>query len=209
MTSRRAVVAGSAGALALAAIGYRAWDRGAFVGASGPAYQPWDEWPGGEDDADRRRLRSAILAASPHDTQPWSFVVSPGSIAIYADRARHLGSFDPFRREMHLGLGCAIENLVLAARAFGANAEVRAVEGRLEPSPGPQPALAARIALTTGPARRDPLFNAIPVAPPSNRGPYRDQPIAPERLQAFADWYRGPVFAWCSRLKRVSAGIWV
>jgi nitroreductase len=191
MSSRRAVVAGSIGALALAAIGYRAWDRGAFVGVSGPAYRPWDEWPGSEDDGDRRPLRSAILAASPHDTQPWLFAVSPGSIAIYADRARHLGSFDPFRREMHLGLGCAIENLVLAARAFGAEAEVRAVEGRLELSPGTQPALAARIVLTTAPARSDPLFNAIPTRH-TNRGPYRDQPIAPERLQALADLVSGP-----------------
>jgi nitroreductase len=192
MPSRKAVIAGSAGTLALTALAYRAWDRGAFAGATGPAYAPWDEWPGSASDGDRRPLRSAILAASPHDTQPWSFVVSPGSIAVYADRARHLGTFDPFRREMHLGLGCAIENLALAARVFGMKAEVRAVEGRLELDPEPHPALAARIALTVGEAKSDALFNAIPMRH-TNRGPYfRNQPIAPERLKRLLDHVSDP-----------------
>jgi len=112
---RRAVIAGGAGAFALFALGSRAWYRGIFAGATGPAYAPWDEWRGSERDGNRRPLRSAILAASPHDTQPWVFAVSGASLALYADRARYLGTFDPFRREMHLGLGCAIENLVHAA----------------------------------------------------------------------------------------------
>lgn len=45
------------------------------------------------------------------------------------DRTRHLGSFDPFRREMHLGLGAALENLALAAEAFGFSASIVPVEG--------------------------------------------------------------------------------
>ena len=56
---------------------------------------------------------------------------------------------------------------------------------------GTEPALAARNALTTALARSDPLFNAIPTRH-TNRGPYRDQPIAPERLQALADLVSGP-----------------
>jgi len=45
------------------------------------------------------------------------------SITVLADRSRHLGSFDPFRREMHLGVGCAIENLMRAASVYGFHAE--------------------------------------------------------------------------------------
>jgi hypothetical protein len=190
MPSRRAVIAGGAGA-AIAALGYRAWDRGAFAGATGPPYAPWDEWRGSDVDGAQRPLRAAILAASPHDTQPWLFVVSAGQVAVYADRTRHLGTFDPFRREMHLGLGCAIENFVCAARSFGITAEVQPASGRLALSPAPQPVLAARIVLGTGQPAPDVLFGAIPTRH-TNRGPYRDEAPAPERLQRLSDLLSDP-----------------
>jgi nitroreductase len=190
MPSRRVVVGSSAG-LALVALGYRAWDRGVFTGASGPAYTSWDEWRGRDIDGNRRPLRAAILAASPHDTQPWLFTVSPGETVVYADRARHLGTFDPFRREMHLGVGCAIENFVWAARAFGIVADVYPATGRLELSPGPQPELAARIALSAGPPAHGSLFDAIPKRR-TNRGPYRDVSPELDRLRELQDLVSGP-----------------
>jgi hypothetical protein len=191
MPGRRTVIAGGAGALAFIALGYRAWYRGVFAEATGPAYTPWDEWRGSDLDGHRRPLRSAILAASPHDTQPWLFAVSGASLAVYADRARHLGTFDSFRREMHLGLGCAIENLVRAAEAFGMATDVQPANGRLTPSPGTQPVMAARIALRAGAPSHSPLFDAIPRRH-TNRGPYRDEPIAPEQLRRFVDLGSGP-----------------
>jgi hypothetical protein len=191
MPGRRLVIAGGAGALALIALGYRAWDRGVLAGATGPAYAPWDEWRGRNLDGNRRPLRAAILAASPHDTQPWVFTVSPTAIDVYADRARHLGAFDPFRREMHLGVGCAIENLVRAARAFGMIAEIQPADGRLELSPGAEPVIAARVALGTGPASTDPFYEAIPRRH-TNRGPYREEAIPRERLRGLADLVAGP-----------------
>jgi hypothetical protein len=191
MPGRRAIITGGAGALALVSLGSRAWYRGVFAGATGPAYAPWDEWRGSDLDGNRRPLRSAILAASPHDTQPWLFAVSGASLVVFADRARHLGAFDPFRREMHLGLGCAIENLVRAAQAFGMAADVQPAVGRLTASPGTQPVLAARIALAARPSSQDPLFDAIPRRH-TNRGPYRDESIAPEPLRRLADLGSGP-----------------
>jgi hypothetical protein len=177
--------------LAAAALGYRAWDRGVFTGATGPAYVPWDEWRGTETDGNVRPLRAAILAASPHDTQPWLFTLSARDVTVYADRARHLGTFDPFRREMHLGLGCAIENFVRSARAFGIAADVQPATGRLELSPTPQPVVAARIALNVAHPARDSLFEAIPKRH-TNRGPYRDEAPSPERLNELADLVSGP-----------------
>jgi hypothetical protein len=190
MPSRRAVIAGGVG-LALATLGYRAWDRGVLSGATGPPYLPWDEWRGSETDGTLRPLRAGIVAASPHNTQPWLFAVSARTIAVYADRARHLGTFDPFRREMHLGLGCAIENFACAARVFGITTEVQRAPGRLELSPSPQAVLAASIALGTSPPASDVLFDAIPKRH-TNRGPYRDEPPAPERLRGLVDLVSGP-----------------
>jgi hypothetical protein len=55
MAGRRAVIAGGAGALVLTALGYRAWDRGALGGTTGPAYAAWEEWRGHEVDGNRRQ----------------------------------------------------------------------------------------------------------------------------------------------------------
>jgi hypothetical protein len=190
MSSRRAVIAAGA-AVAIGALGYRAWDRGVLSADSGPAYAPWNEWRGSDTDGSRRPLRAAILAASPHNTQPWLFRLSDSEITVYADRARHLGAFDPFRREMHLGLGCAIENLVWAARACGMATDVQPVPGRLQLSPPPTPVVVARIGIAVGRPEQALLFEAIPRRH-TNRGPYRDDVPASEQLRGLADPASGP-----------------
>lgn len=189
MQTRRALLAGGAGvaALALGALGYRAWDRGVGSGGKGPAYAPWSDWQGDIADGVKRPLRAAILASNPHDTQPWLFQTGENAITLFADRARNLGTFDPFRREMHLGLGAAVENLVVAARAFGFAAKVVPAAGTLSLSPDDTPALAAQVALAPAPAAHDALFDAIPNRH-TNRGAYRaDRPIAAAILRRFAD----------------------
>ncbi len=188
MQTRRALLTGGgAAALALGGLAYRGWDRGLWSGGEGAAYKPWSDWRGDAAEGVRRPLRAAILAANPHDTQPWLFDVAENGVTLYADRARNLGTFDPFRREMHLGLGAALENLILAGRAFGLAATVTPAEGTLAPSPDDAPALAARVAFSQAPPARDALFDAIPNRH-TNRGPYRaDQPIGAEILRRFGD----------------------
>jgi hypothetical protein len=47
MQTRRVLLAGGAGAtLALGGLAYRAWDRGVWSDAEGPAYLPWSDWQG-------------------------------------------------------------------------------------------------------------------------------------------------------------------
>ena len=79
----------------------------------GDAYAPWRLW----DDPSIRGtplalVAAGVLAANPHDTQPWLFAVSADAIEIFADLSRNLGAMDAYLREMHLGLGCAIENML-------------------------------------------------------------------------------------------------
>ncbi len=129
MVSRRTMIAGGAGAAVLAALGYRAWDRGAFSAGEGPAFEAWRDWQGRPGEGPTRPLHAAILAASAHNTQPWLFEPHEDFITVYADISRNLGAADPFRRELCFSLGCALENLSIAAFGQGFIAHIRLIEG--------------------------------------------------------------------------------
>ncbi len=51
---------------------WRAVNQGVFSEGTGPAYEPWHDWRvvGELAPAALRLVRAAILAASPHNTQP-------------------------------------------------------------------------------------------------------------------------------------------
>jgi hypothetical protein len=69
-------------------------------------------------------VRYATLAASSHNTQPWTFRVRPESITILPDYSRRCPSVDPDDSHLFKSLGCAAENLVHAAAAQGFSADV-------------------------------------------------------------------------------------
>ena len=133
MTSRRTVIAGGAGAAVLAALGYRAWDRGVFVSGEGPAYEAWQDWEGKGDTPVRRPLHAAILASSAHNTQPWLFEPHEDSITVYADLSRNLGAADPFRRELYVSIGCAVSNALLIHGVHGEVAPLEIFDRTLTP----------------------------------------------------------------------------
>ena len=58
-----------------------------------------------------RLVYYARLAPSTHNTQPWKFVIGRREIDVFVDESRWLRVADPFRRELHISLGCAIESL--------------------------------------------------------------------------------------------------
>jgi len=98
----------------------------------GDAYAPWRLC---SDPAIRNTplalVSFGILAANPHDTQAWLFHVGDDAVEMFADTSRNLGAMDPDLREMHLGLGCAIENMLTAAGPNGYEAQLETVPGSL------------------------------------------------------------------------------
>jgi hypothetical protein len=71
------------------------------------------------DEKNRFLLRYAILAPSSHNSQPWRFRVSGNEVDIGADESRWLDAADPTMRELFVSVGCAIENICVAAEHFG------------------------------------------------------------------------------------------
>ncbi len=156
-----------AGAVALGGgLAWRAAGQGAFRRRSDDAYKPWSDWASAPGSDELALVNAAILAASPHNTQPWLFRVGDGSIDLFADSARHLGAFDPYRREMLLGLGCALENLVVGATTLGFATQVQVL-----PAPA-EPTRIAHVELSRGQVQLSPLAQAIPLRH-TNRGPYQ------------------------------------
>jgi Nitroreductase family len=64
-------------------------------------------------------MRFASLAASGHNTQPWRFRASARKIEILPDLTRRTPVVDPDDHHLFVSLGCAAENLSIAASARG------------------------------------------------------------------------------------------
>jgi hypothetical protein len=158
-----------------AGIGFRTWEQGVFAPESGIAYEPWRRWR--TYTGPLALVAAAVLCANAHNLQPWIFHVADGRIDLFADPARNLGAADPLLREMDVSLGCALENLVLAAEPNGYSAAVHLL---------PDAGMSAHIA-RVGLSRREPhtskLFEQIPYRH-TNRGPFDTaRPVSDDMLK--------------------------
>jgi len=161
---------------------WRAYDRGVFSVGEGPAFEPWKDWQETKD-GPLALVRAAILAASPHNTQPWLFKVTDSSIDLYLDCRRYPGALDPYLREEHIGMGCALENLMLAAPANGYAASATLLPGKLTPSAAyPEHELVAQVALAPGQKQPSELYDAIPYRH-TNRNAYHLNPVPPDFVE--------------------------
>jgi hypothetical protein len=179
--TRRALLKGfGTGALTVLVAGigvgsYRVYSNGVLDSGDGAPYDPWSHWR--EDAGGLGMVAAAILAANPHNSQSWTFAVTPTTVDVFADLTRRTGALDPFGREQMIGLGAAVENLVLAAQARGYHAAVA-----LMPEPS-DPTHAARVTLTPGPVTSSASYDAIGLRH-SNRGPYTNQAVSTGALTA-------------------------
>ncbi|RXZ79950.1 twin-arginine translocation signal domain-containing protein [Paenibacillaceae bacterium] len=177
LTRRQFLKKAGASVLALSFGGllWRAVDQGVFSTGKGPAYEPWSMEEFDRATGAMALVHSAVLASNPHNSQPWLFNVSESSIAVFADSSRGLGTMDPLRREMHMGLGCALENLMLSAEANGYSARLIYASSESESND------VARIELSPG-AKRDSLLYQAIAKRHTHRGAYHTGRAVPPRL---------------------------
>jgi hypothetical protein len=179
------------GSVAVAGVGVggvRAATNGVFSAGSGEPYDLWHDWAAmsGVD----RVVAAGILACNPHNTQPWRITVAGDAVHLYSDPSRRMPLNDASAREHFAGLGCAVENMVIAAGPAGFTANVT-----LFPD-GTASDYVARIVLGAGGTGQDgALADAIPRRH-TNRGPYTGEPVDLSGLAGQASRIDGAGLLW-------------
>ncbi len=165
--TRRVAVAG--GLLALGALGvdtYRQLNGAGYRAAQARLRAPLPA------QADTNALiRFATLAANGHNTQPWVFEPQAGQMALHPDLTRRTPVVDPDDHHLFASLGCAAENLGIAARARGMAGEVAfagATDGLI-------------VDLAPGTPESDDLLRAIPLRQ-STRGMFDGSTLSDEEI---------------------------
>lgn len=116
-------------------------------------------------------LNYAILAPSNYNSQPWLFNVSEDEIQVFADKSGYLKVADTNRREQYISLGCALENLIIAAEHFGYNYNVSYFPGQSD-----LVATVSLLANSSSPSDSR-LFYAM-TSRQTNRNPYEPKTIS-------------------------------
>jgi Nitroreductase family len=118
----------------------------------------------------RELVRYATLAASSHNTQCWKFKLENRQISILPDLERRCPAVDPDDHHLYTSLGCATENLVQAAKAYGLQSTVVKSADLINIHTEPTQAISSQ------------LFKAIPDRQ-STRTDYDGQPLKNEELK--------------------------
>lgn len=121
-------------------------------------------------------IRYATLAASGHNTQPWRFRASARKIEILPDLTRRTPVVDPDDHHLFVSLGCAAENLSIAASERGRPSHV---------SFNPAANASIDVMLDQGAPLRSTLFDAIPQRQ-STRGDYDGRQVSASDMKTLA-----------------------
>jgi len=179
MLSRRNLVLG-AGAAAVAGAALYAYNRGpTYESVAQSVRQP--PAPEGTS-AFHHLVHHATLAANSHNTQPWLFSGSEQQATIRPDFTRSTPVADSDNHHLFASLGCACENMILAAAASGNSSDVQFVDagyGHIE------------IDFAKGSDRRDPLFDAI-AERQCTRSVYDGRKVGPDDLKQLEQAANGP-----------------
>lgn len=117
-------------------------------------------------------VSKATKAPSGHNTQPWCFRQNESAVEIHPDFDRRLPVVDSDDRELFVSLGCAAENLCLAAQNIGYESSVAVGDTGV-----------IAVALTEGvDVKSSPLFEQIDLRQ-TNRSIYTGEEIALDALK--------------------------
>ena len=177
MVSRRTVLIGSGLIAGGVGAGYLGWpgEDPAYGNAVAANRRAMTD-AGGSGINAAELVRFATLAANSHNTQPWLFNAQGTAIRIRPDVSRRCPIVDPEDRHLVASLGCATENLVLAAAASGLNATVEFENSERT----------ATISLERSQQQSSPAFRAINKRQ-STRAPFDPAPIPAEDQRAMKE----------------------
>lgn len=114
----------------------------------------------------------AINAPSSHNTQPWIIFIKDYGFEIYPDFNQPLPIVDNSNRELYISLGCAIENICLAANEKGYGESLTFIQSENQQ-------IYVRIDLSKGTANPSALFSQIGKRQ-TNRSAFFDR-VIPEK----------------------------
>lgn len=188
MTTRRAMLWTSGGAVLISAAGAAGW---ALTRTPRIATEPWRA--AGQSFGDPRldALAFAVLAPSPHNRQPWLVALDgDDAVLLYCALDRRLPETDPYDRQIVIGLGAFVELFRQAAAEKGFAFDIETFPLG-EPMPRLDARPVARLRLLRDAAvERDPLFPAA-LARRTTRTPFDLRRPPPEdvvsRILAAAD----------------------
>lgn len=121
-------------------------------------------------------IRFATLAPNSHNTQPWKFRLGKNFADILPDLSRNTPVADPDDHHVIVTLGCAAENLLLAANASGQVGEISTQAQSAEDA-------VIRVSLSEGPVSNVEFANAI-LSRQSTRSVYDGQALSVEDMRS-------------------------
>lgn len=137
-------------------------------------------------------LTVAVRAPSIHNTQPWSWHLVDGVLALRADRTRQLAVADPDGHSLLISCGAALALTEVGLRAAGWSVAV----DRLPDARDPDLLATFRGVERRRPDQVDTQRVAAALHRRSERRPFADAPVSPEQIEALRHAAEGPgVFA--------------
>ncbi|MFO7642062.1 MAG: Tat pathway signal protein [Candidatus Competibacteraceae bacterium] len=127
----------------------------------------------------RDYVRFGTLASNSHNTQPWKFRLGADTIDILPDFSRRTPIVDPDDHHLYVTLGCAAQNVVIAANASARPAELSATTDGCE---GTVIRVFLGKGLDIGHSTDADLCNAIPVRQ-STKSEYDGQALSGSELR--------------------------
>jgi len=125
----------------------------------------------------KKWISFGIRAPSGHNSQPWNFEVGENIIHILPNLSRHLEIVDSTDRELFVSLGCALENLQIAALQDGYTSDYDYKDEKIVIT------FKKLDSAIENKSENDTLFNAINKRH-THRGKFTGEKISEEKLQS-------------------------